>query len=262
MKKCRVDLVLQLLEELSIKTKQPLDRAGFIKIADQLDDDNINERYLYKTLYLTFRKHNQNGITEANLQPLKIDAICVFLGYINYEHYVRKKSKVHDPVLQHAVGAYMCYVRRNTIDGVVLCSPARIILHDEKFRFELKGPKRNYGGEVLHRHGCLFISFEAPGGKAFQHIYKIGRSESPDVLQGIFSGVSTTFEPIGGRVLLIRKEATFETLKNVQHTVKDMSKSKQLSERRVAEYFKEYDGNNLSIGKVVASTIDDLGTCK
>src|SRR5690606_32346735 len=98
---------------------------------------------------------------------------------------------------------------------------------------------------------------EAESGKRLHHIYRIGVREKPQVLQGIFSGVSTTFEPIGGRVVLLAVSEPFEKLEGKELTPAELEQGGTLG-ARLARYFESYDGNNLGINPVVSFGEDDL----
>lgn len=103
----------------------------------------------------------------------------------------------------------------------------------------------------------MFILMKSESGKQLHHVYKIGIREKPQVLQGIFSGVSTTFEPIGGRVVLVAAREPFVKLEGKELTPMELKKSGDLG-TRLARYFESYDGNNLRINPVVSFGENDL----
>ncbi len=98
--------------------------------------------------------------------------------------------------------------------------------------------------------------------KEFHHVYRIGKRETPDVLRGMFSGVSTNFDPIAGRVVLIRQKEKFEELKIAQLDMSQLQTSDAVTDRRLAEYFQQFEDNNLRISGTPYFSIDDLGVCK
>jgi hypothetical protein len=246
-----------LLDSLSDKTKQPLDLRGFSEIGEQID--GISQKYLYENLYRENEKAKKNGEITINLQASKLDILSKFLGYKNYRAFTEQLDKPIDKILLELVGTYYSYVRRSDGEGVLFRSPVNITQKDGKVWLQLKGPRWNYNSVVELENGCLFILLKSDGGKIIHHVYKIGTREKPAVLQGIFSGVSTAFDPIGGRAILIRIDEEFSKLKNVELKVVDLKKSKSVTDRKLAEYFSSYDANNLSINKIVTFTIDDLG---
>ena len=98
----------------------------------------------------------------------------------------------------------------------------------------------------------------ADGTKSFYHVYRIGKMPSPAVLQGIFCGVSTDLNPIGGRAVLIRKKETFESLTKKKTNLQALLKSKHSIERRIAKYFKNRHENTITIKKPYTFGPDDL----
>jgi hypothetical protein len=258
--KINVRHVDHLLDLLVAKTKQSLDFKGFVAISEQIE--GISEKYLYENLYLEKEKAKKNGQSVISVQSSRLDVIAQFLGNKNYRTFTEQLDKPIEKILLELVGTYYSYVRRSDGEGILFRSPVNITQKDGKVWLQLKGPKWNYNGVVELENGCLFILLRSDGGKIIHHVYKIGTREKPAVLQGIFSGVSTAFDPIGGRAILICVDEEFSKLKNAELKIADLKKSKSVTDRRLGEYFSSYDVNNLSINKIVAFTIDDLGKVK
>lgn len=160
--------------------------------------------------------------------------------------------------LINAVGNYYSYVRENSDRGAILRSPAKIFIEDMSVHFELKGPKWTYSGKVNCVKGCLFITMTSHSGKSFHHVYKIGLREKPDVLCGVFTGVSTAFDPIGGRAVLERLDSEYSLLKARRLSIKTLSKSRSGNEASLAKYFRTRVKNNLIVPQPVTFTHDDL----
>lgn len=157
------------------------------------------------------------------------------------------------------VGSYYCYVRSNLEKkGVIFRSPVRIFEKGQDIFFELKGPSNTFKGTVTLRTGCLFILMASEYGKAFHHVYKIGNGLEPKVLQGVFSGVSTAFDPIGGRTVLIRQEQNYNDLSNQRSDISALKKSARPGDKHLALYFKEYTNNNVAPNKSTGFSLDDL----
>lgn len=255
--KVNVHHIDHLLDLLAAKTKQALDFKGFVAISEQIA--GISEKYLYENLYREKEKAKKIGQSTINLHSSRLDIIAQFLGYKNYRVFTEQLDEPLDKVLLELVGGYYSYVRRSDGEGVLFRSPVEITEGDGKIWLNLKGPKWNYKGIVEFENGCLFILLRSEGGKMIHHVYKIGTREKPAVLQGIFSGVSTAFDPIGGRAILIRCDVEFTKLKNAELKVNELKKSKQIQERKLAEFFSTRENNNLTINRVVTFGIDDLG---
>lgn len=252
--KVKVRLLHRLLLLLSEKTREPLDRAGLRNIAAGID--GISEDYLYKKIFYEIRGLDRE--TYLSLRDAQLNSVARFLGYHAVPALIAALDTPADDQLLSLVGDYYIYVRQNSSKGLVFQSPVEIRESEGKFMLRLKGPSWTYEGDLSIKHGCLFVLLASPEHKSFYHIYKIGTRREPRVIQGIFSGVSTAFDPIGGRAVLIRVKAPFSTLKNQAFTLEQLSHSENDDQRTLAGYFRDYAMNNLSINKVVGFEIEDL----
>lgn len=244
----------QMLNLLSKKTGHPLSPQGLYNIAD---DIKITRNYLYSKIYLEIqdkKKKKQLGLRDSILND-----VAVFLGFVSYEKFVESLEQVKDLQLVSLVGTYYSYVRRIAPPPMVFRSPVRIWEEkDGKVMYELRGPSNVFKGEIKNRSGCLFVLMESEEGKAFQHVYKIGGRKVPLVLQGTFSGVSTAFDPIGGRTVLIKSDKSYDALTNQSMLIDDLKKSKQQDEQKLAVYFRDYENNNVSPNRAATFGLDDL----
>ena len=250
----------QLMEMLARKTKQRIDGKGFAAMQVAIGH-GITKKYLHESIQLKIEEALESGTEKISLSQPKLDILAEFLGEKSFRALRQQiDNNQRNPVLTNCRGNYYCYVRRNDDTAVVMRSPVTIADKEHAIWFELKGPSYVYTGEVALKHGCLFILMRAEKGeKEIHHVYRIGTREQPPVLQGMFSGVSTAFEPICGRTVLIRTEEEFATLTNAALEIADMKRSQNKEQRRLAEYFLSYEANNLKINPVTTFTIDDLG---
>lgn len=254
--------VKHLLEELARRTGQGLDYSGFGRMSVELDE-KVSQRYLYETL---FRK--VDAVTKSkkaksiHLQSSqKLDVIARYLGYKDFREFIAYSENPIDPVLLGMQGVYNCYIRRNSETTVIFCSPVEVSQKDNHVKWILKGPEQLYEGTVELSNGCIFVLMKSENGKQFHHAYAIGKRIKPNVLQGMFSGISTNSRPIGGRVILVRSNQRIEQLKTKKSSVIEMQNSTVLEERRVAEFLHDYHTNNLSVHDSTTFDLDDLGTC-
>lgn len=239
---------------LSEKTSEPLDRAGLRNMASEVG--GIGEDYLYKKIYYEIRNLDEDR--DLSLRDAQLNSIARFLGHKNVVTLLAAFDAPVDDQLASLVGSYYLYIRQNSNRGLVFQSPVEIRESESQFLLRLKGPSWTYEGEVRIRHGCLFVLLISPEDKSFYHIYKIGTRRSPQVIQGIFSGVSTAFDPIGGRAVLLKVDEPFAALKNHAFSIGELSDSPQPEKKNLAIYFKDYSTNNLSINKVVSFGPEDL----
>lgn len=241
----------RLLEAVSEKTGYPLEFSNFDSMAEEVQ--GVSGKYLYEKLYRRMERGERDEVVV--LHDNKLNCIAKFLGYKSIHQFL-ERGKV-DPVLHALEGSYYCYVRRNSEETVVFRSPTRIHCDGSDYFFELRGPKWIYRGSVTLVKGCIFVVMKSDSGKALYHVYKIGAREKPHVLQGIFSGVSTGFEPIGGRVVLVATDQEYKKMEGKELTVEELKKGTK-TEIRLAGYFDSYRENNLRINPVVSFSEDDL----
>lgn len=255
MGKVKVEHLQRLLQALSEKTKLELSVKDLKSISVEVGYTNID--YLYKKVYIPIQKKRKNETIGLNTSLL--DMAAQYLKYKDFRGFV-ESIDLGDPQVTSLIGSYYCYVRRNSeAEGYILRSPVKIEQRkDGKIEFQLKGPSYTFKGEVYSRHGCLFILMKADEGKVFHHIYKIGERKSPSLMQGVFSGVSTAFDPIGGRTVLMRTEEPYNSLKNASLSVSALSKSKLRPDKKLAAYFKDYANNNIAPNRSSTFDIEDL----
>ena len=252
--KIKVRHLDRLLFMLSEKTKEPIDRAGLRNMASGIE--GISEDYLYKKIFYEIGDLNKDD--ELSLRDAQLNSIARFLGFKNIYRLLFSFESPVDEQLQSLVGNYYIFVRQNSIKGLIFQSPVEIQESEGKFFLRLKGPSWTYEGDLKIKHGCLFVLLASPEYKTFYHIYKIGTRRDPKVIQGIFSGVSTAFDPIGGRAVLIKVNEPFATLKNKAFSADELAESGLPENKMLAAYFRDYPRNNLSINRVVSFGIEDL----
>lgn len=252
--KIKVSHLHRLLFLLSEKTKESLDHAGLRNMASEIG--GIGEDYLYKKIFYAIRDMKNDHL--LSLRDAQLNSVARFIGFKNIQAFISDQEMPRDEQLKSLVGYYYIFVRQNSTQGLIFQSPVEIKESDSKFILRLKGPSWTYEGDLKIKHGCLFVLLASPENKSFYHIYKIGTRREPKVIQGIFSGVSTAFDPIGGRVILLKINEGLPDMKNRAYTLRELSKSSVPENKKLATYFKDYSKNNLSINKVISFGIEDL----
>jgi hypothetical protein len=239
-----------LIEKVKEKTgAKDYSMKGFEDMSLALDEAG----YKFDAKYLRYNLYKGG----KSIRLSKLDSLAEYLGYKNYNSFVDSLSI--DPILQSMEGHYYCYVRMNQAKGEVLRSPVKISIKNGQVLYHQKGGRLEYQGEMKKHGGCLFVLMRSiDGTKSFYHIYKIGMRPAPIVLQGIFSGVSSAFEPIGGRAILWRSDKSFDSLKTGKLEIRTMQKSKQKAEQQLAAYFQYRESNNLSIKSAYTFGSGDL----
>ncbi len=251
----QVRLLEKMLQRLSAETGLALDHAGLAGISGKVFE-NGNERYLYHNIYQKMNKAKPEDT--IGLQENRLNEIAKFLGYPSFRELKSHLENPEDPVLRAMHGNYYCYVRASHEEGYILRSPVNIAAVNGKTWLRLKGMIYSFEGEVALTQGCLFVLMQSIEGKSFYHVYRIGTRKSPDVLQGVFAGVSTAFDPIAGRTVLVRQNDSFDSLVNLKIAIAELDKSESRTDRILAEYFREYSKNNISTKKSAGFSWEDL----
>jgi hypothetical protein len=256
MGKVKVDHLHKLLYALHKKTGLELSIKNLQTISEEIK--GIGSDYLYWKIQYKIKGRKKNDV--IGLRTTQLDHIARYLAYEDFQNFVAVHEVDDDPQLRSLIGSYYSYVRRNSEEeGYILRSPVKIEQRaDGKVEFQLKGPSYTFKGELYSKHGCVFVLMKADEGKVFHHVYKIGERQSPVVLQGVFSGVSTAFDPIGGRTVLVRTDEPYASLKNASLSVNTLRKSKLAVEKRLAIYFKDYANNNVAPKRSSTFGIGDL----
>lgn len=252
--KVQVKYLKALLNELIKKTGQPVSKKGFQLIGE--DIGKMSDNYLYNKIHRKIHKMKPNDHLGYHDEiMLKI------LKYAGYNDLIELKMKVDNPIdpqLLSCLGAYYSYVRRSMDIGTVFRSPVLIYEKEGRVWMQLRGARLKYEGHIKLKKGVLFIPLESNVEKGFYHVYQIGASRGPEVLQGTFSGVSNTFEPIAGRAVLIKVPEAYDKLRNAELEIKTLKKSKLLQERLLAKYFNKHSENNLILNRAYTFDVRDL----
>lgn len=245
----------ELIERLAQHTQQPKTHKGFKEMAAIV---GVTEGYLYKNIFRGKELAKKKKQKTLRLHESNLDTIARHLGFRSFAAFTEAADNPLDPVTASLEGRYYCYVRRNARQTVVMRSPVRITRSNSVMQWELTGPLQHYKGILRLQHGCVFVLMESDGGKIIHHVYKIGTREKPEVMQGIFSGVSTGFDPIGGRVVLVRIDDAWENLTRGELSVENLKQSTLPWEQTMVDYFEKYGENNLLCRKSATFTYADL----
>ncbi len=244
-----------LLDRLSKATGESLDYHGLGQISSEVGN-GISQGYLYYSLERKLT-HIADDLETLKLAPDKIETLVRFLGYENFNEFRESVERPMDTVLVGLEGTYYLYVRKNSTAGAVLRSPAKIEKEKNELFLALKGADRLYRGSIEMSNGCITCLMKTAD-KAFYHVYRVGKRNSPKVVQGIFAGVSSAFDPIGGRCLLVRQNESFDELSIEKLRTEELIESEQADLYAVGKYFNNFEDNNLRTHKAVGFDFDDL----
>lgn len=242
----------RLLELLAQKVGEYLDDWAFKEI-EQMTEGSVTSRFLGDKF-----RDVKNGQDPITFQSSKIEPLLKAAGFESLTHYRSHLEQPVPEVLKSCLGSWISLVRQNSFDGYLYQSPVSIEQASHQVHFKLRGPSYVYRGEMTYRNGCLTTLFSGDSGKEFHHVYKIGNRKNPAFLQGVYTGISTGDDPIGGRCILYRTEAAFESIENRRLKVADLLASEHEQERALGKYFESFERNNLRLNPIIAFDLEDL----
>ncbi len=255
MKTVSIVVLEALLQMLVEKEGTSYDHAGMGEVSAMVGEEKVSQRYLYDCMSKIEQAKENRAPNTVRLQVYKLDALAQYLGFERFSAFEQSIATPISPILTNSVGSWYCYVRRNAPITEILQSPAQIVQEGRQFYLEVTGPNNALRGQLLLNNGCLFCHLKAANGKQFQHVYKIGNALSAKVLQGTFAGISSSNDPIGGRVVLMKSELPFEQLERQALAVKDTNND---ALKALFAYFNTYEENNLKLLPSITFDLPDL----
>ncbi|MEO5644261.1 MAG: hypothetical protein ABIQ40_04790 [Bacteroidia bacterium] len=253
--------IMKLLQEVAVKADMTLEYASFKEIYSKMEEElealPFKEDYLYKRVYQEVKKM-KDEYSEISLNSNYIEHIAKYLTYTNYDQFKKMQSQPFYSALENCLGAWYSYVRCNSGEEQILISPVLIFKEGREIFLQLKGPRRMFTGRLKLEGTCVYCLLESKEDKNLHLVFKFGSATKPDVLQGVFSGMSAAGDPIAGREILIRQKEKYGVLKNDRRPMKQMLESKLEDEKIIANYFKERMHCTLKGGRASTFKIDDL----
>jgi len=202
----------------------------------------IGEKYVYDNIYRKFKK--MDALDELSLNQKYVDTIARYAGFRNFqgfEEFLLAEVETKDEVILRCGGVWKSYVRTNSGRAELLVAPLHIVQEGGKTVIKMKGEGDVvYDADLTLKGGCLRCLLD--GGKLDDRqiymVMRLGVAAKPEVLLGIFGGMSNGGMPIGGREVWIRMEEgmTFEEL---SHEVIDMEKEADKLNEYILYYFKD-----------------------
>jgi hypothetical protein len=254
--------IMSLLGEVAKATDMTLGYASFKEIYSEMEDKMkklppFKERYLYKEVYQKLKKL-KSAKAVIDLNQNNIEYVAKFLGFNNYDQFKKILTEPVHPILKKCLGNWYSYVRCNSGDEYVLISPVRITEKGREITMRLNGKQRIFEGVLKFEGNCIYCLLESKQDKNLHLVFNIGFVPEPQVLQGVFSGMSSAGDPIAGREILIRTEENFNKMENRRQSISEMLRSKSEEEKIIAKYFKEANQNILKGGKSSTYELTDL----
>lgn len=253
--------IMRLLQEVAMKAEMTLEYASFKEIYSKMEEElkalPFKEDYLYKRVYFEVRKMKK-ATDEVRLNANYIEHIAKYLDYSNYDQFKKMQHQTFYADLEKCLGGWYSYVRCNSGQEYVLISPVRIFKEGREIFLFLKGKERAFTGRLKLEGNCIYCLLESKQDKNLHLVFKYGFASTPNVLQGVFSGMSTAGDPIAGREVLIRQKVKYNVLENHRRSIDEMINSRLEEENIIGMYFKDPLQNILKGGSASTFDLSDL----
>lgn len=244
----------------------PFDRIGLLELPGLINktlssnSKPLSKRYLYDTVFLSIQKAQKTASTYIQLERASLNTLSEYLGYKNIDEF---RTIINPRMPQQAFaleGNWYSIVRCNSGLPYVMISPVKITASEEETQIILRGPHRFFKGKLSWLAGCISSVLTAEDGKMQHLVFRVGLSKKPKLLQGVFSGVSTSGVPIAGKGLLFRSyEKDFEGMNNYKLKIREnMDHSPTNIPGKLLHYFQNYNQTYLKIGDTSTFDIGDL----
>lgn len=241
--------VRRLLIDLSEKIHVEMDYAGFGTMSDYIDSDSISQKYLDDTYRLVRKKILADQMNIGSHEK-KLNVIAKKLGYKSFQDFENNLIRPLDPILLNSVGHWWSLVRSNTGDNIY---KAPVWIRNDPHEgvyITLKGQENLFMGKVMASAGCIFCELNSEKEKKLYIVLKGSINTNCQMLQGIFTGISSTGDPIGGRELFMRETGlAFKDMKWSK-----LSVNENALDAKVKTYFEHAEGNVIKINNQI-----DLG---
>lgn len=261
--KVAVEHVWKFLEHMTDELGYQLNRSGLIEMEEDVNQRfahrnqsfRVRGEYLYKNLFCELEKARRANESHIGLNQYYLNMLASAFDFRSFKKFEEKLEATYDKVLLELQGWWTCFVRRRTASGAVLGSPVEIRREGDRFYMTLFGPRTCYKGELINNFGCLNVLLKGYTGKFFHHNYKLAGMGEASLFQGVYSGCSSDFQPIAGRVLLVREdERKIYPVMSTEELKLQLDKRK----RALGAYFDDYSSNLLQISQTVTFDIEDL----
>lgn len=246
--------VKALIEALAKKTGQPTDHSGYGQMSERIDAKiNISQKYL-GDVYREANKKIANGILKTKNSRPHLDAIAQFLNYKNFDHFSETRDFNLSPIMKACLGNWWSYALSNNAQYIYK-APVKIFMSETPvdLLIELKGSERMFKGSLREDGTCFSGFLDSSKGKKLGLVFRLCNSVQIDLLQGVFSGMSSAGEPIAGKELLVREtELHFKEMKWSKHKPNDVS-----IHANIRKYFSDKVSSVIKVQNIVLS-VEDL----
>lgn len=258
-----LELRNSLLENVGLTA--PITLAKCRILSDKLNEvvksnPEISADYIYNNLYLNLNKATKAGRKDHGLNTDYVEKLLAFLGVAGISDWLNPPlSQPNILGEQGLIGTYYSYVKCNSGREDILVSPVQIYFDQNSLMMKLRGRQREYLGMVEISSGCMFAMISSSGGRKIHLIGKVGYNQRPDLIQCVYSAVSSAGDPIAGKELLIRvSNASLEDGQNERISIESMLNSSKADQKAIGAYFLKDNYQVCKIKDISTFTLDDI----
>lgn len=218
-----------------------------------------NPEFVYRVLVLKLRGKNKKT-RDIPMYARNFEVLVHALGYSGTSEFLNGKHPSINNDLKGCEGYWYSYVRCNSGQPFVLRAPVEIAVRFRDVVMTLLGARRTFTGKMKLEGDCIYCLLESGETKNLHLVLKTGLESRPNVLQGVFSGVSTGNDPIAGREVLVRQQAVsaFKDLSHDRVAIEKLLQYGNEESKIIAQYFSSAEENILKAGRSSNFEITDL----
>ena len=255
--------VKRLIEEVEKRAGEKINAATSEKIHKKMHNalgklPPFGTEYLNKRIMFEINKASAKRKDAVGLNKGYINFVAEYLSYANYEEFEEKKDRASNEELEKFIGTWISYVRCNSRQPYILMSPVSIYNERNLVYMKLQGKERAFIGELKIEKGKLFCLLKGEEGKYIHLVFNAGIATRPQVLQGIFSGISAGGDAIAGREVLVRTDREFESIRNDKLRIREILNSNNNELEVIGNYFSDTRINIIKAGRSSTFDLGDL----
>ncbi len=261
------DIVELALQQATQKAGSTYDRFGLTQLPSAINSKlssayrAIGERYVYDTIFLTIEKAKRNKDQYVRLDQSCLDSVAYYIGFKSIEEFRLSQSpNILEAMLPIEGNWYSC-VRASSGRPHILLSPVQIrVSENKRATMELRGPHRTYQGPIKCIAGSISsLIVSDDGTKELHLVFKVGVARYPEVLVGLFSGVSSAGEPIAGKEVLFKSDELFDEMKNAKIPIQTVAgEPAPIIPRSIITYLADFEKSYFKVTDPSTFDVDDL----
>lgn len=202
------DVLIKICKKANItRSKSGLDTLASI-INHSINRVAFGDSFFYKFNYNISNEIKKDANAICNIRKGNLESMIQYLtdGALNYHEYINREEVSLSPVLESLEDYWYSYVRCNSGLPLIYKSPVRIYKKSDNMVINLRGGSgKIFSGEIdLVSQNVIALIKREDRSKNINLVFRVGNAVKPDLLQGVYSGISSNGDPICGKELLVR----------------------------------------------------------